>query len=70
MCHKSRFSYKGKPIQWNWVKNHLFTSEQADILKTKTDYNGWLRIVQEKNKLPMDKLNSPQELTEIDSIIS
>ena len=48
----------------------LFTSEQADILKTKTDYIGWLRIVQEKNKLPMDKLNSPQELTEIDSIIS
>jgi hypothetical protein len=48
----------------------LFTSEQADILKTKTDYSGWLRIVQEKNKMPLDKLNSPQELSEIDSILS
>ena len=47
----------------------LFTSEQADILKTKTDYKGWLEIVKEKNKLPMDKLNSPQELAEIDSIL-
>jgi cobaltochelatase CobS len=47
----------------------LFTSEQADILKTKTDYKGWLEIVREKNKLPMDKLNSPQELAEIDSIL-
>lgn len=48
----------------------LFTSEQADILKNKTDYRGWLDIVKEKNKLPMDKLNTPQELSEIDSIIS
>ena len=48
----------------------LFTSEQADILKNKTDYKGWLEIVKEKNKMPMDKLNTPQELTEIDSIIA
>jgi hypothetical protein len=47
----------------------LFTPEQADILKTKTDYRGWLDIVREKNKMPMDKLNTPQELSEIDSII-
>ena len=47
----------------------LFTSEQADILKTKTDYMGWLQIVNEKNKMPMDKLNSPQELAEIDNIL-
>jgi cobaltochelatase CobS len=47
----------------------LFTSEQADILKNKTDYNGWLQIVREKNKMPMDKLNSPQELAEIDNIL-
>jgi cobaltochelatase CobS len=48
----------------------LFTSEQADILKTKTDYNGWLQIVKEKNKMPLDKLNSPQELTEIEDILN
>ena len=48
----------------------LFTPEQADILKTKTDYRGWLDIVREKNKMPIDKLNTPQELSEIDSIIS
>ena len=47
----------------------LFTSEQADILRTKTDYTGWLQIVKEKNKMPMDKLNSPQELAEIDNIL-
>lgn len=43
----------------------LFTTEQADILKTKTDYDGWLKIVKEKNKLPLDKLNSDAELAEI-----
>jgi cobaltochelatase CobS len=48
----------------------LFTSEQADILKSKTDYKDWLEIVKEKNKLPMDKLNSPKELQEIDTIIN
>ena len=47
----------------------LFTSEQADILRTKTDYMGWLQIVKEKNKMPIDKLNSPQELAEIDNIL-
>ena len=47
----------------------LFTSEQADILKTKTDYIGWLNIVREKNKLPLDKLNSITEMDEILKII-
>jgi hypothetical protein len=43
----------------------LFTTEQADILKTKTNYNGWLQIVKEKNKLPLDKINSTTEMDEI-----
>jgi MoxR-like ATPase len=47
----------------------LFTGEQADILRTKTDYNGWLRIVAEKNKMPIDKLNTPSELDEVNVII-
>jgi cobaltochelatase CobS len=45
----------------------LFTTEQADILKTKSDYKGWLNIVKEKNKLPLDKINSDAELAEINS---
>lgn len=47
----------------------LFTKEQADILKTKTDYNGWLQIVREKNKLPIDQLNSVTELDEINTLL-
>jgi len=47
----------------------LFTTEQSDILKSKTDYDGWLRIVNEKNKIPMDKLNTASELEEIKEII-
>jgi len=47
----------------------LFTKEQADILKTKTDYDGWLKIVSEKNKLPLDMINTDAELTEIDAIL-
>jgi hypothetical protein len=47
----------------------LFTTEQSDILKSKTDYDGWLRIVAEKNKMPMDKLNTPSELDEVNQII-
>jgi|LakMenEpi03Aug12_release.lakeMendotaPanAssembly.Ray.scaffolds.fasta_scaffold00522_52 MoxR-like ATPase len=47
----------------------LFTTEQSDILKSKTDYEGWLRIVNEKNKIPMDKLNTPSELEEVKEII-
>lgn len=47
----------------------LFTSEQAEILRNKTDYSGWLRIVAEKNKVPMDKLNTQEELDEVAQII-
>jgi cobaltochelatase CobS len=46
----------------------LFTSEQADILRNKTDYEGWLRIVAVKNKTPMDKLNTQEELEQIAQI--
>jgi cobaltochelatase CobS len=47
----------------------LFTSEQADILRVKTDYDSWLKIVAEKNKLPLDKLNSDAELLEIENFL-
>lgn len=48
----------------------LFTEEQAKILKEKSDYNSWLNIVDTKNKLPMDSLNTQTELDEVDSIIN
>ena len=48
----------------------LFTREQADILREKTDYNVWLNIVKEKNKLPMDKLNSVEELEQVQNLIA
>jgi cobaltochelatase CobS len=46
----------------------LFTNEQAEILKQKTDYKSWLQIVKDKNKLPIDKLNTDAELAEINSM--
>ena len=48
----------------------LFTEEQAKILKEKSDYDSWLNIVDTKNKLPMDSLNTQTELDEVDSIIN
>lgn len=48
----------------------LFTSEQADILKQKTEYSSWLNIVSEKNKLPLDLLNTKQELDEIEQFLN
>jgi len=46
----------------------LFTNEQAEILKTKSDYKQWLQIVKEKNKLPMDKINTDVELQQINNM--
>jgi MoxR-like ATPase len=47
----------------------LFTNEQAEILKEKTDYKGWLNIVKEKNKMPLDQLNTDVELDEINEML-
>ncbi len=47
----------------------LFTPEQADILKSKTDYDGWLSIVKTKDKLPIDEINTPEELDEIENML-
>ena len=47
----------------------LFTNEQAEILKEKTDYNDWLNIVKEKNKMPIDQLNTDAELEEINEML-
>jgi len=47
----------------------LFTQEQSDILKLKTDYAGWLKIVSEKNKFPIDMINSDVELLQIEQML-
>jgi cobaltochelatase CobS len=47
----------------------LFTTEQSDILKAKSDYKSWLNIVKEKNKLPLDKINSDAEIAEVNNML-
>lgn len=48
---------------------NLFNDEQQEKLKEVTDYDGFLRIVEEKNRLPLDKLNTAEELKEVEEII-
>jgi len=48
----------------------LFSDEQAKILKEKSDYDAWLQTVRTKDKFPMDKLNTDQELEEVDKVIN
>lgn len=47
----------------------LFTPEQAEILRDKTDYKGWLDIVKTKDKLPIDQTNTPEELEQIENML-
>jgi len=48
----------------------LFNEDQSDKLKADSDYTQFLKTVQEKNRIPMDKLNTPQELKEMDRIVA
>ena len=48
----------------------LFTEEQADELKNKTGYSDFIEIERTKRKLPVDKINTPQEMDEMLSIIA
>jgi hypothetical protein len=48
---------------------NLFTDEQKNSLIEKSEYENWLRIVKEKNKMPLDKLNTEDELEEVQNII-
>jgi len=47
----------------------LFTESQSKKLKEETKYDDWLYIVEEKDKLPMDALNTVQELDEVKKIL-
>jgi len=48
---------------------NLFTEDQVSKLKEVTDFEGFLRIIEEKNKFPLDSLNTASELEEVDEII-
>lgn len=48
---------------------NLFTDEQSKVLKDATDYDGFLRILEEKNQIPLKDLNTTLELQEVDNII-
>ena len=48
---------------------NLFTDDQADTLKDVTDYEGFVRTLEEKNRIPLADLNTPSELQEVEEII-
>ena len=48
----------------------LFSKEQSDILKQKSDYDAWKQIVREKDKFPMDMLNTTDELKQVEDILN
>ena len=48
----------------------LFSKEQSDILKEKSEYDAWKQIVREKDKFAMDLLNTDEELKEVEDILN
>jgi len=48
----------------------LFSKEQSDILKEKSEYDAWKQIVREKDKFAMDKLYTDEELKEVKDILN
>lgn len=48
----------------------LFSKEQSDILKEKSEYDAWKQIVREKDKFAMDLLNTDEELREVEDILN
>ena len=49
---------------------NLFTEDQRKVLIEDSDYNSFLQIVKDKDRLPMDKLNTDSELDEVNRIIN
>ena len=47
----------------------LFTDDQRQRLKDDTDYKDFLKIIQQKNKIPLNELNTPEELEEVGKIL-
>jgi len=49
---------------------NLFTDEQRSLLKEQCDFDGFMRIIEEKNRIvDLDKLNTESELAEVEQII-
>ena len=48
----------------------LFSKEQSDILKEKSEYDAWKQIIREKDKFAMDLLNTDEELKEVEDILN
>lgn len=48
---------------------NLFTEDQSSKLKEVTDYEGFVRTLEEKNRIPLADLNTPSELQEVEEII-
>lgn len=48
---------------------NLFKPDQVDQLKTAMDYNKFIKMIKEKNQLPIDKLNTKEEIDEATKIV-
>ena len=48
---------------------NLFKPNQIALLQQKTDYNEFLRVIERKNKLPLGKLDTQEELDEAKGMI-
>lgn len=48
----------------------LFTEEQRKQLKDDSNFDAFLEVVKDKDRFPLDKLNTESELKEVDKIIS
>jgi hypothetical protein len=48
---------------------NLFTDDQQTKLKTDTNFDDFLNIIEEKNRMPLDSLNTQLELDEVQATI-
>jgi len=49
---------------------NLFKPSQIDLLKLKTDYDSFIRVCDEKNAMPLNALDTPDELKEVKKMIA
>lgn len=49
---------------------NLFKTNQIDLLKQKTNYDEFIRICEEKNTMPLNALDTPEELKEVKKMIA
>jgi hypothetical protein len=49
---------------------NLFKPSQIDLLKQKTNYDEFIRVCEEKNTMPLNALDTPEELKEVKKMIA